>query len=65
MNLPVIADSQVPTTNSSSAILPGAPWLVAHKSMLGVERPYKITLNGRDAEQLYSQWGDDVSRERG
>ena len=29
-------------------ILPGTPWLIAHKSMLGVNRPYKITLNGRD-----------------
>ncbi len=29
-------------------ILPGAPWLIAHKSMLGVNRPNKITLNGRD-----------------
>ena len=48
MNLPVIVDSQAPTTNFSSAILPGAPWLIAHKSMLGIERPYKITLNGRD-----------------
>ncbi len=48
MNLPAIADSQAKTTNSSSAILPGAPWLIAHKSMLGVERPYKITLNGQD-----------------
>lgn len=31
-----------------SPILPGAPWLIAHKSMLGVNQPYKITLNGRD-----------------
>lgn len=29
-------------------VLPGAPWLIAHKSMLGVNRPHKITLNGRD-----------------
>ncbi|MDC0834199.1 Rieske (2Fe-2S) protein [Leptolyngbya valderiana BDU 20041] len=29
-------------------ILPGAPWLVAHRSMLGVNRPYPLTLNGRD-----------------
>ncbi len=29
-------------------ILPGTPWLIAHKSMLGVNRPNKITLNGRD-----------------
>ena len=29
-------------------ILPGTPWLIAHKSMLGVNRPNKITLNERD-----------------
>ncbi|WP_019506326.1 Rieske (2Fe-2S) protein [Pleurocapsa sp. PCC 7319] len=29
-------------------VLPGAPWLIAHKSMLSVNRPHKITLNGRD-----------------
>lgn len=29
-------------------VLPGAPWLVAHRSMLGINRPYKLTLNGRD-----------------
>lgn len=29
-------------------ILPGAPWLIAHKSMLGVNQPKKITLNSQD-----------------
>ncbi len=29
-------------------ILPGTPWLIAHKSMLRVNQPNKITLNGRD-----------------
>lgn len=29
-------------------ILPGAPWLIAHRSMLGVNKPHKITLNGQD-----------------
>ncbi|WP_089093869.1 Rieske (2Fe-2S) protein [Nodularia sp. NIES-3585] len=29
-------------------ILPGAPWLIAHKSMLGINQPQKITLNGHD-----------------
>lgn len=29
-------------------ILPGAPWLIAHKSMLGINQLNKITLNGRD-----------------
>ncbi|MDZ8189889.1 MAG: Rieske 2Fe-2S domain-containing protein [Nostoc sp. ChiSLP02] len=30
------------------AILPGAPWLIGHKSILGVNKPHKITLNGHD-----------------
>ena len=30
------------------SILPGAPWLIAHKSMLGINRPYKLTLNSQD-----------------
>jgi nitrite reductase/ring-hydroxylating ferredoxin subunit len=34
--------------DSPPAILPGAPWLIAHRSMLGVDRPHKITLNGQD-----------------
>ncbi|MEM7553504.1 MAG: Rieske 2Fe-2S domain-containing protein [Cyanobacteria bacterium P01_A01_bin.84] len=29
-------------------ILPGAPWLIAHKSMLGINKSNKITLNGKD-----------------
>ena len=29
-------------------ILPGAPWLIAHKSMFGINKPHKITLNGKD-----------------
>jgi phenylpropionate dioxygenase-like ring-hydroxylating dioxygenase large terminal subunit len=29
-------------------ILPGAPWLIAHRSMLGTNKPNKITLNGQD-----------------
>ncbi|KST65767.1 Rieske (2Fe-2S) protein [Mastigocoleus testarum] len=29
-------------------VLPGAPWLIAHKSMLGINKPNKITLNGKD-----------------
>lgn len=29
-------------------ILPGAPWLIAHRSMLRINKPYKITLNERD-----------------
>ena len=38
-----------------SPILPGAPWLIAHRSMLGMNKPYKITLNGRD----YVLWQTD------
>lgn len=36
-------------------ILPGAPWLIAHRSMLGINQPLKITLNGQD----YVFWQDD------
>lgn len=36
-------------------ILPGAPWLIAHRSMLGVNQPHKITLNGQD----YVLWQND------
>lgn len=35
-------------------ILPGAPWLIAHRSMLGVNKPYKVSLNGQD----YVLWQD-------
>lgn len=38
-------------------ILPGAPWLIAHKSMLGINRPYKITLNGTDYVLWQNQEG--------
>ncbi len=31
-----------------NSILPGAPWLIAHRSMLGINKPYKITLNNYD-----------------
>lgn len=31
-----------------SPILPGAPWLIAHRSMLGINQPHKISLNGQD-----------------
>ena len=36
-------------------ILPGAPWAIAHKSMLEVNKPYKLTLNSQD----YVIWKDD------
>ena len=29
-------------------ILPGAPWMIAHRSMVGINQPYKFTLNGQD-----------------
>ena len=35
-------------TGNSAAILPGAPWLIAHKSMLKVNKPHKFTLNHQD-----------------
>jgi nitrite reductase/ring-hydroxylating ferredoxin subunit len=37
------------------SILPGAPWLIAHRSMLGTNKPYKVTLNGQD----YVLWQND------
>lgn len=36
------------------SMLPGAPWLLAHKSMLPVNQPLKVTLNGED----YVLWQD-------
>lgn len=36
------------------SMLPGAPWLLAHKSMLRVNRPRKISLYGDD----YAMWKD-------
>ncbi|GAB1543425.1 Rieske 2Fe-2S domain-containing protein [Scytonema sp. NUACC21] len=39
-------------------ILPGAPWLIAHKSMLGVNKPVKITLNGNDYALWQNQKGE-------
>ncbi len=35
-------------------MLPGAPWLLAHKSMLAVNKPRKISLHGSD----YVMWKD-------
>jgi phenylpropionate dioxygenase-like ring-hydroxylating dioxygenase large terminal subunit len=43
-----MSHSAIANNNCQQAILPGAPWLVAHRSMLSVDRPYKITLNDRD-----------------
>lgn len=39
-------------------ILPGAPWLIAHKSALGVNKPNKITLNGQDYVIWQSEKGE-------
>ena len=36
------------------SMLPGAPWLLAHKSMLNVNQPRKISLYGTD----YVMWKD-------
>ncbi len=33
-------------------ILRGAPWLIAHSSMLDINKPHKVSLNGRD----YALW---------
>ncbi|MEO0707748.1 MAG: Rieske 2Fe-2S domain-containing protein [Cyanobacteria bacterium J06649_5] len=39
-------------------VLPGAPWLIAHRSMLGVNQPYKVTLNGTDYVLWQSSKGE-------
>ncbi|MEH2456508.1 Rieske (2Fe-2S) protein [Nostoc sp.] len=39
-------------------ILPGAPWLIAHKSTLGLNQPNKITLNGQDYVIWQNQKGE-------
>ena len=31
-----------------NSVLPGAPWLIAHRSMLGINQPHKLTLNHQD-----------------
>jgi len=49
-----ITDSQE-TIKEQKSWLPGAAWLIAHKSMLLVNKPYKITLNERD----YVIWKDN------
>lgn len=36
----------------------GAPWLIAHRSMLGINQPYKITLNGQD----YVLWQNEQGK---
>lgn len=37
-----------PEQLDTQPILPGAPWLIAHRSMLGINQPHKISLNGQD-----------------
>lgn len=39
-------------------ILPGAPWLIAHRSMLGINKPYKVTLNEHDYVLWQNQQGE-------
>lgn len=39
-------------------ILPGAPWLIAHRSILGINQPHKITLNGQDYVIWQNQKGE-------
>lgn len=38
--------------------LPGAPWLIAHRSMLRVNQPHKITLNEQDYVLWQNQQGE-------
>ena len=51
-------DQNLIATSKSSAILPGAPWLIAHKSMLGVNKPYKFTFNQQDYVMWQSKDGE-------
>lgn len=39
-------------------ILPGAPWLIAHRSMLGVNKPFKVRLNHQDYVLWQNTQGD-------
>jgi nitrite reductase/ring-hydroxylating ferredoxin subunit len=39
-------------------ILPGAPWLIAHRSILGINKPHKVTLNGQDYVLWQNQEGE-------
>jgi nitrite reductase/ring-hydroxylating ferredoxin subunit len=41
-----------------AAVLPGAPWLIAHRSMLGINRPYRVSLNGQDYVLWQNKQGD-------
>ena len=36
------------------SMLAGAPWLLAHKSMLSINQPFKVSLYGQD----YVLWKD-------
>ena len=42
------------SSSSLSSMLPGAPWLLAHRSMLPVDQPCKVSLYGND----YVMWRD-------
>jgi phenylpropionate dioxygenase-like ring-hydroxylating dioxygenase large terminal subunit len=39
-------------------MLPGTPWLIAHKSMIKARKPYKVSLYGTD----YALWRDSEGR---
>jgi nitrite reductase/ring-hydroxylating ferredoxin subunit len=45
----------LPTENLMPSMLPGTPWLLAHKSMLQKDKPQKISLQGND----YVLWLDE------
>lgn len=40
------------------SMLKGAPWLLAHKSMLDIDKPYKVSLYGKD----YVLWKDNTGQ---
>ena len=43
------------------SMLKGAPWLLAHKSMLPINQPWKISLYGKD----YVLWKDKTGQVNG
>ena len=57
MNSTAIVDFLPEINNHQGSILPGAPWLIAHKSMLGINKPYKITFNSKDYVLWQNQKG--------
>ena len=52
-----LVNSQTSPEMIKQDILPGAPWLIAHKSMLGINKPYQFTLNNQDYVMWQNQEG--------